>query len=130
MSNILNLFNMTAQQAHTMAKEHSVADAPIFIAGVTVISISKISCGFAAGGSELPLKKGGKLSAGAGVKVTKTPLSFIAIIDGNMQVLHISDDEASKKGIVEAIKPMIQTLKEKSAAKKAEKLAKKEEKSK
>ena len=126
MSDILNLFNMTAQQAHTMAKEHSVADAPIFISGATVIPISKISCGFAAGGSDLPVKKGAKLSAGAGVKVTKTPLSFIAIIDGNVQVLHISDDEASKKGIVESLKPMINTLKEKAAAKKAEKKAAKE----
>ena len=96
MSEILNLFNMTAQQVHTMAKENSVTESPIFIGGATIIPISKISCGFAAGGSEMAAKKNGKLSAGAGAKVTKTPLSFLAIIDGNLQVLYVNEETAKE----------------------------------
>lgn len=127
MSEILNLFNMTAQQVHTMTKENSVAESPIFIGGATIIPISKISCGFAAGGSEMAAKKNGKLSAGAGAKVTKTPLSFLAIIDGNLQVLYVNEETAKKKGIIDALKPMIQAIKDKAAAKKAEKEAAKAE---
>ncbi len=124
MSELINLFHMTAQQAHTMAMEQSVADAPIVMGDVTVVPISKISCGFSYGGSDKSSKKAQNgLTAGAGAKITKTPLSFLAVCDGNIQILRVSDEEVKKKGILEALKPMISAFKEKMAAKKAEKEA-------
>lgn len=124
MSELLNVFNLTVQQAHKMAKEHSVADAPIVIGDITVIPISKISCGFSYGGSNTVK---GKTTAGAGAKISKTPLSFVAVIDGNLQILHVSEEETMKEGIVAALTPVINTVKEKFAAKKAEKEAAKAE---
>lgn len=123
MSELINVFHMAADQAHKMAIEQSVADAPIVIGDVTVIPISKISCGFSCGGSNTVK---GKTTAGAGAKVTKTPLSFVAVIDGTLQILHVNEDE-KKKGIISALTPMIKNAKEKLAAKKAEKEAAKVE---
>ncbi len=123
MSELLNVFNLTVQQAHKMATEHSVADTPIVIGDVTVIPISKISCGFSYGGSNTVK---GKTTAGAGAKISKTPLSFVAVIDGNLQILQVNEEETKKKGIVGALTPVINTVKEKFASKKAEKEAAKE----
>ncbi len=125
MSELLNILDKTAAEVHKMAAEQSVLDAPLQIGDVTVIPISKISCGFSFGGSESKGKKNeDKTTAGAGAKVTKTPLRFLAIIDGQVQVLQVEDTEG--KGIIGALKPLIASLKEKKAAKKAEKEAAKD----
>lgn len=119
MSELLNVFNLTVQETKKLAKEQSVADAPIVVDGVTVIPISKVSCGFSYGGSNT-IK--GKTTAGAGAKVTKTPLSFVAIIDGDLQILNVSAEEAKKNGIVNALMPVVETLKNKFTKKDEEKI--------
>ncbi|MBR6826478.1 MAG: hypothetical protein IKM59_08030, partial [Oscillospiraceae bacterium] len=53
--------------------------------------------------------------------VTKTPLFFLAVQNGQVQVLSVAEEEVKKKGIMGAIKPILEGLKEKSAAKKAAK---------
>ena len=122
MSQLLNIFEFTTTQIRALAAEQSVADAPIVIGDVTLIPISKLSCGFSCGGSDLAQKKKADgLMAGAGAKVSKTPLSFLAVSNGQVQVLSVSEEEAKKKGIMGAVKPLLDSLKEKSAAKKAAK---------
>lgn len=127
MSELIRLFEMTAQQAHTMAKEQSVAGEPIVIGEVTVLPISKISCGFSYGGSDKATGKNGSLTAGAGAKVTKTPLNFLAVYGGEVRVLSVSDEAVKKNGLVNALTPVINSLKEKLAAKKAAKEAETED---
>lgn len=128
MSELLKLFDMTARQAHTMALEQSVAGDPIKIGDVTLIPVSKISCGFSYGGSDLDKKKNpGGLTAGAGAKITKTPLIFLAVWEDEVEVLNVSEADAKKKGLTAALKPLVQSFKEKAAAKKAEKAAAKAE---
>lgn len=129
MSELIRLFEMTAQQAHTMAKEQSVTGAPIVIGDVTVVPVSKISCGFSYGGSDKATGKNGALTAGAGAKITKTPLSFLAVWGGNVQILSVSEEEVKKNGLINAIAPLIVSLKEKAAAKKAAKEAEESDRS-
>ncbi|MBP3412133.1 MAG: GerW family sporulation protein [Oscillospiraceae bacterium] len=122
MSQLLNLFEFTTTQVRALASEQSVADAPIVIGDVTLVPISKLSCGFSCGGSDLAQKKKADgLMAGAGAKVNKTPLSFLAVQNGQVQVLSVSAEDVKKKGIMGAVKPILEGLKEKSAAKKAAK---------
>ncbi len=122
MSQLLNIFEFTTTQIRALAAEQSVADAPIVIGDVTLVPISKLSCGFSCGGSDLAQKKKADgLMAGAGAKVSKTPLSFLAVSNGQVQVLSVSEEEAKQKGIMGAVKPLLETLKERSAAKKAAK---------
>lgn len=122
MSQLLSIFELTTKQVRAIASEQSVADAPMVIGDVTLIPISKLSCGFSCGGSDLAQKKAPDgLMAGAGAKVTKTPLSFLAIQNGQLTVLSVSAEEVKGKGIWETVKPILASLKEKSAAKKAAK---------
>ncbi len=122
MSQLLNIFEFTTTQIRALAAEQSVADAPIVIGDVTLVPISKLNCGFSCGGSDLAQKKKADgLMAGAGAKVSKTPLSFLAVSNGQVQVLSVSEEEAKSKGIMGAVKPLLDSLKERSAAKKAAK---------
>ena len=120
MSELLKIFEFTAQQAKALSAGQSVTDAPIVLDGITVIPVSKLSCGFAGGGSDL-LKNPNGVAAGTGVKVTRTPLSFLAVSGTEVQVLHVAGDTASKKSLVESLTPLVAQFKEKLAAKRAKK---------
>ncbi len=120
MSELLKIFEFTASQAKALSKEQSVAGEPIVIGDVTVIPISKLSCGFTGGGSDLARKKRADgIMAGAGVKITKTPLSFLAVCGKEVQVLRVSEEETKTKGLVNALLPLVTQLKEKASEKKA-----------
>lgn len=122
MSQLLNVFEFTTKQIRSIASEQSVTEMPIVVGDVTLIPISKLSCGFSCGGSDIAQKKHADgLFAGAGAKVNKTPISFLAVQNGNVTVLSVSAEDAKNKGIWETVKPLLATLKEKSAAKKAAK---------
>lgn len=124
MSELLKIFEFTAEQAHRLAAEQSVTEEPIVIGEVTVIPVSKLSCGFTGGGSDLAsAKRSGNIAAGANVSVKKTPLSFLAVCGSEVQVLHVSQEDAKKKGVVNALKPLLAQLKERAAGKKAAKVA-------
>ena len=114
MSELLKIFEFTAEQAKILSREQSVTEEPIVIGEVTVIPISKLSCGFTGGGSDLAQKKKADgIMAGAGVKITKTPLSFLAVCGKEAQILHVTEEEAQSKGLVNALLPLILQLKEK-----------------
>ncbi len=110
MSELLKIFEFTAAQARTLSKEQSVAGEPIVISEVTVIPISKLSCGFTGGGSDLAQKKKADgIMAGAGVKITKTPLSFLAVCGRDVQILRVSQQEAAG-GLMNALKPLVEKM--------------------
>lgn len=118
MSELLKVFEFTAAQVSALTSEQSVADAPIVVDGVTVIPISKLSSGFACGGSDLAQKKRADgIMAGSGVKVTRTPTAFLAVHDGTVSVLHAAQDEGGKSGLISALKPLIAQLKAAAKAK-------------
>ncbi len=120
MSELLKVFEFAARQAKELAAGQSVTDAPIVIGDVTVIPVSKLSCGFACGGSDLAQKKKADgVMAGAGAKVKKTPLTFLAVCGKDIRLLQISE-QAAKKGVLSALKPLVAKFKEKSAAKKTQ----------
>ena len=126
MSQLLNIFEFTTNQIRTIASEQSVVDAPIVIGDITLFPVSKISCGFSCGGSDLPQKKKADgLMAGAGAKATKTPLSFLAIQNGKVAMLNVPAEDVSKFGLIDAAKPLLDTLKESFSGKKTGKAASK-----
>lgn len=115
MSELLKIFEFTAEQAKALSKEQSVTEEPIVIGEVTVIPVSKLSCGFTGGGSDLAQKKKADgIMAGAGVKITKTPLSFLAVCGKEVQILHVAEEEAKSKGLLNALLPLVAQLKEKT----------------
>lgn len=109
MSELLKVFEFTARQAKELAAEQSVTDAPIVIGEVTVIPVSKLSCGFSCGGSDLTKKADG-IMAGAGAKVARTPLTFLAVCGTDVQLLRVPAEEQRKGGLLAALKPLVEQL--------------------
>lgn len=89
-------------------KELSDADTiigePIKLDGVTIIPISKVSYGFAAGGSDLPSKtNSGLFGGGTGGGVTIQPIAFIVVANGDVKLLQINQDKSSTGAIVNLV---------------------------
>ncbi len=117
MSDLLKIFEFTTREVRDLAREQSVADAPVTVDGVTIIPISSVSCGFSCGGSDLAAKKKADgLMAGAGAKVKRTPETYLAVIDGQVQLLQPPAEPQSS--LLDTVRPLIAALRTMRAAKK------------
>lgn len=117
MSELLKIFEFTTREVRDLAHEQSVADAPVTVDGVTIIPISTVSCGFSCGGSDLAAKKKADgLMAGAGAKVKRTPETYLAVIDGQVQLLQPPAEPQSS--LLDTVRPLIAALRAMRAAKK------------
>ena len=92
----------------TMDKIRAMADADTIIGkeikldnGLVIIPISKVSFGFASGGSDFPSKTNKELfGGGAGAGISVTPTAFIVINNNDVRMLQISKKaDATDKAI-------------------------------
>ncbi|MDR1464152.1 MAG: sporulation protein YtfJ [Oscillospiraceae bacterium] len=84
---------------------------PIHLDGVTVIPISKVSYGFASGGSDFPSKNNQELfGGGGGAGVTITPVAFLVAQGGDVTVKHISTTDSSVERIIGALPDVVTKL--------------------
>ena len=114
MKDLLKLFEYTADKTLSMSKEQSVMGEAFVVDGVTVIPVYKLSCGFAGGGADLAAKrKPDALAAGAGGKISKTPLSFLAISEGRAEILHVAAEKSDKVSLADALSSVVGMFKEK-----------------
>ncbi len=119
-SNLMQLMSFTADKAMELSDANNVLGDRIEIDGITIIPVSKVSAGFAGGGANMvnhTVKKQNTPS-GSGAKVTVTPLSFLVIADGQVNVININAPEKGKGNllakIMEAVKGLKKDKKEKT----------------
>lgn len=96
--NLPNMLDKTITKIKEMVDANTVVGQPIDVAdNITIIPISKISVGFAGGGTDFVSKNAKNLpqkenpfggGAGAGMKVT--PVAFMVIKDGNVRMLPVA----------------------------------------
>lgn len=91
---INDVLNMTMERLKEMVDVNTVVGKPITTPdGVTVIPISKVSLGFASGGSDfapknLPADKANCFGGGSGAGVSVVPVSFLVIHGDNVRIIN------------------------------------------
>ena len=85
-------------QINFIAKTETVIGEPIVAGNVTLIPVSRISIGFAAGGGGNDGKSGS--GAGTGGGVTITPVAFISIVDDKVHVHSMENNDPSLSTIL------------------------------
>lgn len=90
-NNVEGLMGVSVEKIREMVDANTVIGTPIVIAdGVTIIPVSKISYGFASGGSDLPSKGSSDLfGGGAGAGINVTPVAFLTVKDGEINLLPV-----------------------------------------
>jgi uncharacterized spore protein YtfJ len=103
-----------------IAKTETIIGEPIQVGGVTLIPVSKISIGFAAGGGGKEEKAGSGAGTGGGLNVV--PVAVISICGDKVQVLPIEPSDAGLSALLakapDLIKKAAKFMKKDSAAKK------------
>lgn len=77
--------------------------------GIRIIPISKVTYGFASGGSDFPTKTSKELfGGGGGAGVTISPVAFLVIKDGDVSVKYISEGaENSAERIISMVPDVV-----------------------
>ncbi|MGB7567945.1 MAG: spore germination protein GerW family protein [Chitinivibrionales bacterium] len=81
---LTDVIKTALDQINYIAKTETVIGEPIQAGNVTLIPVSRVSIGFAAGGGGNEGKSGSGAGTGGGVNIT--PVAFISIIDDRVQV--------------------------------------------
>ena len=90
---VSELLGSSMEKIKQMVDVNTVVGDPITTPdGTTVIPISRVNYGFAAGGSDLPSKAqpaAGLFAGGSGAGITVSPVAFLSIHQGNVRVIQI-----------------------------------------
>ena len=75
---------------------------------ITVIPVSKVTYGFASGGSDFPSKSNAELfGGGGGAGITINPVAFLVLKDGEVTLKHITANDNAAERIVNMIPDVI-----------------------
>lgn len=126
---IEGIMGVSMENIHQMVDVNTIIGDPIVKGDTTIIPISKVSFGFASGGSDLPTQAAEKFAGGAGAGVTVKPVAFIVIkADGDVKLLELGGKSSPIDGVLESLPGFIEKLKASAADKKAAKEAAKSDK--
>ena len=109
------ILGTTIDKIRDMVDSRTIIGDPIDAGdGIKVIPVSKVTYGFASGGSDFPSKTSKELfGGGGGAGVTLTPVAFLVINKGNVSVKYLSENsETSVERVVGALPELVDKLSE------------------
>lgn len=125
---IEGILGVSMENIHEMVDVNTIIGDPIVKGETTIIPISKVSFGFASGGSDLPTQAAEKFAGGAGAGVTVKPVAFIVIkADGDVKLLELGGKGSPLDGVMESLPGLIDKIKSSVAEKKSAKSDAKDE---
>ena len=102
---IKELMGVSMEKIKEMVDVNTIIGNPIQSPdGTVIIPVSKVSFGFASGGSDLPSKNQSELfGGGSGASISIQPLAFIVINNGDVKLLQMSIDAKLPNAIVNLV---------------------------
>lgn len=109
-----NLMNITMEKIKEMIDVNTIIGEPITSSdGTLIIPVSKVSYGFASGGSDLPTKKENKdcFGGGSGAGVTIQPVAFLTVYQGDVRLISVDQEEGTADKLVNMIPDVLKKVK-------------------
>ena len=106
---ISELMDSSLQNLRTLVDADTVVGEAITTPdGTVIIPVSKVSFGFASGGSDIPtIKQAGQFGGGAGGGVSGAPVPFLVIKGGHVGLLQVNDSQRTADRIVTMAPEMV-----------------------
>ncbi|NMP36623.1 MAG: sporulation protein YtfJ [Clostridiales bacterium] len=119
------ILSTTIEKVRQLVDVSTIIGEPINLdGGITIIPVSKVTYGFASGGSDFPSKSSAELfGGGGGAGVTINPVAFLIVSDGEVTLKHITAYDNAAERVVNLVPEMfdkVTTLVKKSKKDKAE----------
>lgn len=119
---VQGILDTTVEKMKSMANADTIIGDPKTVAeGVTIIPVSKVSYGFASGGSDFAAKgvSSAMFGGGGGGGMTVTPVAFVVVNNGNVRIVNVNTSETALDkavgivpDVVDKIKDIFKTKKE------------------
>ncbi len=109
------LMDVALQRIKDMVDSNTIIGEPITMAdGTLILPVSKVSFGFASGGSDFPSKTPKELfGGGSGAGVSISPIAFLVVKDGNVRMIQLASQDASTADrIINALPETLDKLQE------------------
>lgn len=109
-----SLMDTTMEKIKEMIDVNTIIGEPITSPdGTLIIPVSKVSYGFAAGGSDLPTKKENKdcFGGGSGAGVTIQPVAFLTVYQGDIRLVSVDREECTADKLVNMIPDVLKKVK-------------------
>ena len=113
------LMETTMSKIREMVDVNTIVGTPIKTDdGITLIPVSKVSFGFASGGSDFQTKSqqgsgNANFGGGSGAGVNISPVAFLVVKDGNVKMISAQPSAPSSvEKVVEAVPEIIDKVKE------------------
>ncbi len=111
---IEGMMNTTLEKIKQMVDVNTVIGDPITSPdGTIIIPVSKITYGFASGGSDFPSKAQQNkdfFGGGAGAGVTINPVAFLTISNGNVKLLQIDPYNSSADRVIGMVPDVVDKI--------------------
>ena len=112
MDNVQNLLGVSMQKIKEMVDVNTVIGNPITLPdGITLIPVSRVSIGFASGGSDLPNKTNAELfGGGSGAGINIVPVAFLVVNNGSVRVLHMAQYPDTVDRLIDLVPATAETI--------------------
>lgn len=102
------MLGTTIEKIKDMIDVSTIIGDPVYTeSGLTIIPVSKVTYGFASGGTDFPTKGNKELFGGAGgAGVTITPVAFLLIQNGQVTLKHITAYDNAAERMVNLVPEM------------------------
>ena len=103
------ILSTTIEKVRQLVDVSTIVGEPIRLSEeITVIPVSKVTYGFASGGSDFPSKSNAELfGGGGGAGITINPVAFLVMKDGEVTLKHITANDNAAERIVNMIPDVI-----------------------
>ena len=122
---IEGMMDTTLEKIKQMVDVNTMIGDPITTPdGTVIIPVSKVTYGFASGGSDFPSTSQPSkdfVGGGAGAGVTLTPVAFLAISEGNVRLLQVDPYNSSTDRVVSIVPDVVDKISEFFSKRKEEK---------
>lgn len=111
---IQGLMGVTMEKIREMVDADTIVGAPITVGDdVTILPISKVTFGFASGGSDIGSKTSKELfGGGGGAGVSISPIAFLVIQNGNVRTIQLAGPASTVDRALNLVPELVDKLTE------------------
>ncbi|MBQ1210393.1 MAG: sporulation protein YtfJ [Clostridia bacterium] len=106
---VQELLGISMEKVREMVSADTVIGTPLVIDGVTLIPVSRITCGLLGGGAD-QLSKNATFAGGSGAGIHVVPLAFLVVRNGQVSVQPIKSNPDAYDAVISLIPGTVDKL--------------------
>ena len=108
---IQGLMGVTIEKIRDMVNAETIIGDPIHVDDTTIIPVSRVTFGFASGGSDVaPSSNKQMFGGGTGAGVSVTPVAFLVVSGGNVRTVQLVEKVTAVDNAIAALPELVDKI--------------------